>query len=43
MKAADALGNEGAQVAYRFKVVKAGSKAHGKKHHKGHKKGHKQG
>lgn len=33
-KAVDALGNEGAQVASRFKVVKA----HAKKHHKGDKK-----
>jgi hypothetical protein len=34
VKAVDALGNEGAQVASRFKVVKV----HAKKHHKGHKK-----
>ena len=33
-KAIDSVGNEGALVTYRFKVVKA----HGKKHHKGHEK-----
>jgi subtilisin family serine protease len=37
-KAIDAVGNEGAQATYRFKVVKARPKTHGKQHHKGDEK-----